>query len=113
MRPSPTQLTILRALHKWGPSYGLELVRHCPELHRGSVYVMLRRLRDNGLLSCSMLRQGDAGERGPQRRYYYLTPRVELALDAEAMADNQWSAIAEEHAVRMARRARLAMPVGA
>jgi DNA-binding PadR family transcriptional regulator len=49
--PSATEAQVLRLLVSHGPSYGLELVKASDgNLKRGTVYVLLDRMEDKGLI---------------------------------------------------------------
>lgn len=51
-------------------AYGLELVRASPGLRRASIYVILRRMEDKGLVTSRYLKNAP---NSPPRRYFRLT----------------------------------------
>lgn len=80
---------VLQALST-GHRYGFEVMR-VSELPSGTVYPMLRRLDDAGLVT-SAWEEADPSEKGrPRRRYYEVTPEGERALTAtlERIAQQQ------------------------
>jgi DNA-binding PadR family transcriptional regulator len=71
------QFLILRILYE-KPNYGLQLLEEieerscgCHKLEPGSIYTVLRRMEQKGLLASSW----EKGKAGPQRRVYTVTER--------------------------------------
>ena len=67
--PSPTEVAVLELL-AGKEMYGLEMVKASDRLTRGSIYVILNRMEDKGLVSSRV-----ADESGPTagRRIYSIT----------------------------------------
>ncbi len=70
--------TILLALLEDGPSYGYAIVKQLNQrasghlkLGEGTVYPVLHRLEENGLITATWR----AGDNGRQRKYYRLSPK--------------------------------------
>lgn len=77
------QFLILRILHE-NPTHGYELMRTleerscgCHRLETGSIYTLLRRMDDGGLLESEWTRSETTG---PERRVYKVTERGTEAL---------------------------------
>lgn len=67
------QAAILGQLINGDEKYGLEMIRDSNGiLKRGTIYVLLNRLEDKGLVKSKSKRQ-KAGEQGPARRVYQIT----------------------------------------
>jgi PadR family transcriptional regulator PadR len=67
-RTSQAILELLSAQHEM---YGLEMVKKNSTLKRGTIYVTLSRLEDQGLVSSREEKQQEG--RGPARRLYQIT----------------------------------------
>lgn len=68
-----TEVIILNLLMHHGDQYGLELVRSSDgALKRGTVYVLLSRIQDKGLVESKLVSPKE-GERGPARRQFSIT----------------------------------------
>lgn len=82
LRRGSIQYCVL-ALLRGGDRYGFELTRALAEADglvtsEGTVYPLLARLRQDGLVETSW----QESSQGPPRRYYRLTPDGDRALDA-------------------------------
>lgn len=77
MRRGVLILAVLRALRE--PHYGYSLRKHLAaiglEMDEGTLYPLLRRLEDQGLLSSNWL-----SEEGRKRRFYQISAGGEIAL---------------------------------
>ena len=88
---SGKRLEILRQLRDHGECYGLEMVKRAGStLKRGTVYVALSRLVDDGLIS-DRVAPGAEGSRLP-KRLYALRSNGHRAINAAAMAQLGWDA---------------------
>ena len=85
MRISSQSLEIMRTLESLGSSYGLEIERQADGVPRGTVYVTLRRLAAQGLVS-SEQETPRPHQAGMPRRFWKLTARGTVALKAETAA---------------------------
>lgn len=91
---------VLQAL-RTGHRYGFDIMR-VTGLASGSVYPLLRRLEESGLVDSEWEADVDPSEEGrPKRRYYRVTAegRRALAVALERIADHRsllWGAAAEE-----------------
>ena len=82
---SSTQGVILKLLSQHEPLGGLELVRKSNGLlKRSSIYVILSRLEESGLVESKYV-DTPKGERGPRRRQFVLTVNGKAEL-AERLA---------------------------
>lgn len=60
--------------------YGLQLIAESNGiLKRGSIYVLLNRMEDNGLVKSKLEKKTPEGEQGPPRRKYRITGLGEKA----------------------------------
>ncbi len=78
------ELCVLCALCD-GDKYGFELVNYVSQgidMAAGTVYPLLKRLRDDGLVTTYLVESGG----GPARKYYHLTPDGQRRTD-ELKAD--------------------------
>ncbi|MCC7204014.1 MAG: PadR family transcriptional regulator [Phycisphaeraceae bacterium] len=87
--------TILLAILRDGPSYGYQIIQDINtrangllRLGEGTVYPVLHRLEEKGLLAATW-RQGDTGRK---RKYYRLSPKGKTALAANI---EQWHGLTE------------------
>ncbi|MEM8781269.1 MAG: PadR family transcriptional regulator [Planctomycetota bacterium] len=85
--------TLLLATLEEGPSYGYQIVKDLNEragdllrLGEGTVYPVLHRMEERGVLSCSWRK----GDRGQPRKYYRLNARGKKAL---AEQRQQWAGL--------------------
>ena len=85
--------TLLLAALSAGPSYGYQIVQDLNatapgllETGEGTIYPVLHRLEERGLIQTSWR----AGETGRQRRYYRVTPKGKKALSDNRL---QWAAL--------------------
>lgn len=77
---SPYETVILNLLLREGELFGLELIEKSNGfLKRGTVYVLLDRLENEGLVK-SKLRDAPKGAQGPARRVYRITGSGQKAL---------------------------------
>ncbi len=77
---SPYETVILNLLFREGELFGLELIAKSNGfLKRGTVYVLLDRLENEGLVK-SKLKDAPKGSKGPARRLYRITGSGETAL---------------------------------
>ena len=82
MHVTKTELLILNLLSEVRERYGLEMVKASNgKLKRGTVYVLLNRLADKGLVD-SRLVDPPAGTLGSPRRLYSITGSGQKARDA-------------------------------
>lgn len=79
-RISVKERAILDALISHGELYGLELVRRAEGIKRGSVYVMLMRLEEKGLVSSQTPTESEVS--GKPRPRYLITGLGQRALEA-------------------------------
>lgn len=78
-----TQAVILQLLMSGDEKYGLQMIAESNgHLKRGTVYVLLNRLEDDGLIK-SKKREQVKGEQGPARRVYQITGKGKRALEAK------------------------------
>ncbi len=92
MRLSDTALLACRLLRDAGRAYGLELVKASGgRLKRGTVYVLLGRLADEGLVDSAQ--EIEENRPGLPKRYFWLTDEGRRAIDAEEAARNAWRAV--------------------
>ncbi len=85
-------LAVLAALAREESAYGYGLLRSLAEvgfggLKGGTVYPLLGRLEDDGLVRSEWV----VGDAGPARRYFFLTPAGHASLEAGRTG---WSAFA-------------------
>jgi len=81
--PSATEAEILRLLIPKGESYGLDLVKTSEgKLKRGTVYVLLDRMEEKGLISSREEETAADGYVGIRRRLYKVTGSGMRALAA-------------------------------
>jgi DNA-binding PadR family transcriptional regulator len=88
------EAAILFLLMKFGPMYGLEIVKKSNGvLKRGSIYVALDRAEDRGFVSSKMVRPRRNGERGPDRREYRITKAgmKEYQIQKRLAQDKYWA----------------------
>ena len=77
---SEKQAITLRLLQDGGEMYGLEIIRKSGgHLKRGSIYVLLDRMEDGGLVKSKMQDVPPAAQ-GPPRRVYRITAQGANAL---------------------------------
>ncbi len=69
--PSGKELVVLELLSNKMEMYGLEMVKESSELKRGTVYVLLDRMEDKGLIKSRKIE--DDNTSGLPRRVYSLT----------------------------------------
>lgn len=81
---SRTEFLILELLVRRREMYGLEMVRECPKLKRGTVYVLLSRLEEKGFLKSKQVEI--VGASGLPRRVYSLTGAGARAQQAFRLA---------------------------
>lgn len=80
LRPA-TQMYVLKLLRNHPASYGLELVTLSQgKLKRGSVYVVLYRLLNDGLVESQVVEDGQKKQSGHRKPRYSLTSRGEETL---------------------------------
>ena len=71
--PIGKQTIILNLLNNHAEMYGLEMIAESDGLlKRGSIYVLLNRMEDAGLVK-SKMKETPKGEQGPPRRVYEIT----------------------------------------
>jgi len=80
------EVVVLHVLKKEGPSYGYELIKSLKvesknifEFQEGTLYPLLYRLEDKGLVSS----QHREAENGKKRRYYSITTKGKAVLVAK------------------------------
>ena len=78
---SNTEAVILGLLTQHGELYGLEMVEKSEYLKRSSIYVLLSRLADKGLVKSKEVAPTD-GEQGPKRRVYRILAKGSRVLTA-------------------------------
>lgn len=84
-RLTPAQHAVLSLLRAQGEATGWQLIKASNgAIARGSVYVLLARLRERGFVSS----RGGSDRRDPV--YYRVTPAGELALAAWSAAQSAW-----------------------
>lgn len=87
--PSSKEAEILDLLLSGREMYGLEMIRESGGgLKRGTIYVLLDRLQDQGFVSSRKEETSDAS--GLARRYYRITGQGQRALQAHRDAQNRW-----------------------
>jgi DNA-binding PadR family transcriptional regulator len=85
-----TEAQILELLAESEELYGLEMIAKSRSLKRGTIYVILDRLEDKGLVSSREMAP-PAGSRGPSRRMYRLTGMGARVLEANRLLQAAWS----------------------
>lgn len=78
--PSPLEALVLHGILQEGSAYGLELVEKL-DLKRGSVYVLLQRLEEKGLVFSQSETNPDP-KVNKHRRYYWATPHGQKFFEA-------------------------------
>ena len=84
------ELCALSVVHK-GDCYGYELVNRiskCMEITEGTVYPLMKRLKDGGLIESYIVES----QEGPPRKYYKITP---LGQEELQRLENEWYAFSQ------------------
>jgi PadR family transcriptional regulator, regulatory protein PadR len=86
-------LTVLATLHRAGTSYGYALIQSLteagiPDLKGGTIYPLLARLEQEGLVSS----EWHAGAGGPGRKYFTITATGRAVLTRSAAGWKDFSA---------------------
>jgi len=87
-RLSSVEAEIVRLLVAHGDMYGLELVAESHKIKRGTVYVMLGRMADKGLVKSRAVKAEHEG--GLPRRVFSLTAHGQRVFDAWQAANAAW-----------------------
>jgi DNA-binding PadR family transcriptional regulator len=92
---SPKEYLVLDLLRAGGQKYGLEMVRESSGLKRGTIYVLLDRMTDKGLVSS--VQEKSPSQPGLPRRLYSITGQGAVTLRAqEAFAAEMANSLAWE-----------------
>lgn len=104
MRLSRQARSVLETLENLGTAYGLAIHRAAKGVPKGSVYTVLIRLADQGLVS-SKQEDVDHSRPGMPRRFYSMTAEGFAALAAVRASDAAFVESMKIHAQRLAREA--------
>lgn len=89
--PSGKEIVVLELLAAKREMYGLEMVKATDQLRRGTVYVLLDRMEDKGLIKSHAVKE--EGTPGMPRRLYRITGLGQRALAAWRQAQQSfWAA---------------------
>jgi len=78
--PSGKEVVVLELLSRTREMYGLEMVKASPALGRGTIYVVLNRMEERGLVTSRQVKE--AGTPGMPLRVYSVTGLGQRALSA-------------------------------
>ena len=88
--PSGNKVEVLRLLAGGRELYGLEMTKLSGSLKRGSIYVVLGRMEDQGFVKGREVKE--EGTPGMPRRLYRITGLGQRALAARQAAQTAWDA---------------------
>ena len=91
--PSEKEAAVLRLLISNPEMFGLEMVNACVGLKRGTIYVTLGRMEDEGWVKSRT--QKDRNSSGLPRRLYSITGLGQRALAAREAAENALGGLAD------------------
>jgi DNA-binding PadR family transcriptional regulator len=89
--PSRKEMEVLELLIAGGEMYGLQMVKANSALRRGTIYVLLSRMEEKGLVTSRQ--EKDPEVAGMPRRIYRATGQGERAYAARRQAENALSRV--------------------